>query len=576
MVLVRVDPATLRLPSGRAGWAPQGILAYSKICTHAACAISLYRSPLSPSTQARGPALVCPCHYSTFDVLDGGSVEFGPAGRPLPQLPLTIDTRGELRANGPLSGSVGPSWWGDRHVSRRAPERPVAAIAFVDERLGAARGLRFLMDYVFPDHWSFLLGEIALYSFVVLIATGTFLALFFNADTTQVVYHGATGRSTVRTSRALTPRRLHISFDVSGGLLIRQAHHWAALVFVAAITLHLLRIVFTGAFRKPRDINYFIGVTLLGARDPRGVRRLLAARRPALWDGTRDRLGGRDVDPLDRRPARHRSVGRAVPGVERVRVAAVHRARVRHPRDPRRADRRAPGDHHAPAPLAVPRTRPPRGQRGRHSDVAGLRAALTRPVRRRRGVLVLMGGLIQINPVWLWGPYHPYIGTNGAQPDWYLGWLIGALRIMPNLEIHLFGHTLVPNPFFGGVLFPAIVFGLLYALPWLDRRFVSTATAAATTCSSARATTRARSALAAAVLSAVAVVFAAGSADRLFFQFGFGYEGAIWFFRGAFLVVPVVVYMLTKRVCVELARERAPPVARLERAGSGPQPKRRL
>ena len=88
-------------------------------------------------------------------------------------------------------------------------------------------------------------------------------------------------------------------------------------------------------------------------------------------------------------------------------------------------------------------------------------------------VLVLIGGLIQINPMWLWGPYHPYIGTNGAQPDWYLGWLIGALRLMPNLEIHAFGHTLVPNPFFGGVLFPGIVFGLLYALPWLDRRFIT-------------------------------------------------------------------------------------------------------
>jgi ubiquinol-cytochrome c reductase iron-sulfur subunit len=113
LVLVRVDPATLRLPAGRAGWAPEGILAYSKICTHAACAISLYRSPLNPSTQARGPALVCPCHYSTFDVLDGASVEFGPAGRPLPQLPLMIDNAGVLRASGPLSGPVGPSWWGD-------------------------------------------------------------------------------------------------------------------------------------------------------------------------------------------------------------------------------------------------------------------------------------------------------------------------------------------------------------------------------------------------------------------------------------------------------------------------------
>jgi ubiquinol-cytochrome c reductase iron-sulfur subunit len=113
VVVVRVDPAALRLPPERAGWAPRGILAYSKICTHAACAISLYRSPLSPTTQARGPALVCPCHYSTFDVLDGASVEFGPAGRPLPQLPLRIDATGALRAAGPMSGPVGPAWWGD-------------------------------------------------------------------------------------------------------------------------------------------------------------------------------------------------------------------------------------------------------------------------------------------------------------------------------------------------------------------------------------------------------------------------------------------------------------------------------
>jgi ubiquinol-cytochrome c reductase iron-sulfur subunit len=113
VVVVRVDPATLKLPAGRAGWAPDGILAYSKICTHAACAISLFRDPLSPSTESKGPALVCPCHYSTFDVLDGGSVEFGPAGRPLPQLPLQIDAAGVLRAAGPMSGPVGPSWWGD-------------------------------------------------------------------------------------------------------------------------------------------------------------------------------------------------------------------------------------------------------------------------------------------------------------------------------------------------------------------------------------------------------------------------------------------------------------------------------
>jgi len=113
LVLVRLDPAALRLPARRAGWAPNGILAYSKVCTHAGCAIALYRKPTFGPTQPR-PALVCPCHYSTFDPARGGKVLFGPAGRPLPQLPLLIDHRGELRAAGSFSGPVGPSWWGVR------------------------------------------------------------------------------------------------------------------------------------------------------------------------------------------------------------------------------------------------------------------------------------------------------------------------------------------------------------------------------------------------------------------------------------------------------------------------------
>lgn len=113
LVLVRLDPRMLRLPPERALWAPRGILAYSKICTHAGCAVALYRSPLFEPTEPR-PALVCPCHYSTFDPADGGNVLAGPAGRSLPQLPLRIDARGELRAAGTFSGPVGPSWQGVR------------------------------------------------------------------------------------------------------------------------------------------------------------------------------------------------------------------------------------------------------------------------------------------------------------------------------------------------------------------------------------------------------------------------------------------------------------------------------
>ncbi len=113
VVVVRVDPSTLQLPRERVGWAPQGILAFSKICTHASCAVSLYRAPLNEQT-SRPPALVCPCHYSTFDVRRAAKVEFGPAGRPLPQLPLALRDDGTLIAMGGFSGPIGPAWWSVR------------------------------------------------------------------------------------------------------------------------------------------------------------------------------------------------------------------------------------------------------------------------------------------------------------------------------------------------------------------------------------------------------------------------------------------------------------------------------
>jgi ubiquinol-cytochrome c reductase cytochrome b subunit len=437
-------------------------------------------------------------------------------------------------------------------VSRRSARDPVE---FVEERLGGARGLRFLMSYVFPDHWSFLLGEVALYAFVALIATGTFLALFFSPDLGTAVYHGSDPALQGQSISSAYASTLKLSYHVSGGLLMRQTHHWAALLFLAAITLHLLRIVFTGAFRKPRDINYFIGVTLLALAILEGfagyslpddllsgmglaIAWAVAMSLPliggpfatALWGG---RFPGTSVFE-SRLYIAHVFVLPAILAT----LIAVHLAiimRQRHSQFPGPGRRE---DNVVGTPMW-----PAYALRS-----LGLFAAVA-------AVLVLMGGLIQINPVWLWGPYHPYLGTNGAQPDWYLGWLIGALRLMPNLEISVFGHTLVPNPFFGGVLFPTVVFALLYALPWLDRRFISRDPARHDLLQSPRENPR-RTALAAAVFSAVAIVFAAGSADRMFFQFGFGYEGAIWFFRGAFLAIPVAVFVITRRICLELAVER--------------------
>ena len=442
-----------------------------------------------------------------------------------------------------------------------SPRRdPVAdPVRFLDERLGAAGPIRFLLDYVFPDHWSFLLGEIALYAFIVLVVTGTFLALFFSPSTSHVIYHGPYAPLAGQQISEAYSSTLALSFGVKGGLLMRQTHHWAALVFVAAITLHLLRIVFTGAFRKPRELNYVIGVTMLAAAILEGFCGYSMPDDLLSGIGLAIAWGVAMSIPLVGGPLASALWGGVFPGSTAfesrlyivhvfvmpallatligVHLAMIMRQRHTQFRGPGRREDNVVGTPMWP------------GYALRSMGLFMLVAA----------VLVLMGGLVQINPIWLWGPYHPYIGTNGAQPDWYLGWLIGALRLMPNLEISIGGHTVVPNPFFGGVLFPTIVFGLLYCLPWIDRRFFTRDHASHHLLDRPRDNPR-RTALAASVLSAIVVVFAAGSADRLFVIFDYSYTGAIDFFRVAFLVVPVLVYAVTRRVCNELRRSERNPL----------------
>jgi ubiquinol-cytochrome c reductase cytochrome b subunit len=166
-------------------------------------------------------------------------------------------------------------------------------------------------------------------------------------------------------------------------------------------------------------------------------------------------------------------------------------------------------------------------------------------------VLFALGGLVQINPIWQWGPFEPWQGTNGAQPDWYLGWLIGALRIMPHVEIVIGGWTLVPNPFFGGVLFPSIVFGVLYSWPWLEQRFLTRDFERHDLLDRPRDNPR-RTAVGAAFFAWVVTVFAAGAADRAFLSVGVDYQLQVWLFRGAVFVIPVIVYLVAGRIAREL------------------------
>src|ERR1700728_1430822 len=149
-------------------------------------------------------------------------------------------------------------------AATQAPPKPLTDLGgLLDDRFRGAEGVRTFLKKIFPDHWSFLLGEIALYSFIILLLSGTFLALFFQPSMTDVVYHGSyTHLDGVRMSEAYAST-LNISFDVRGGLLMRQIHHWAADLFMSAIFAHMLRVFFTGAYRKPRDVNWLIGIVLI-------------------------------------------------------------------------------------------------------------------------------------------------------------------------------------------------------------------------------------------------------------------------------------------------------------------------
>jgi ubiquinol-cytochrome c reductase cytochrome b subunit len=446
-------------------------------------------------------------------------------------------------------------------------------VRFLDTRSGTAPLLRKTLRYLFPDHWSFLLGEVALYAFVVLVGTGVYLALFYEDSTAKVVYHGPYGPLQGQEMTHAYRSVLDLSTDVKAGLLIRQTHHWAANVFVAAIVLHLLRIFFTGAYRKPRELTYWLGLTMLvvtllegylgysladdllsgmglaiGYSVAMSIPFVGANLAELIWDG-----------PF---PGSHAFFPRMyivhvfiIPvllfvllSAHLALVALKHHTQFRS--EPRQTERKLVGVPTFPG--QTPRSL------GLFSAVAGL--------------LFLLGGLVQINPIWEWGPYHTYLATNGAQPDWYLGWLIGGLRLMPGFDVTIGGYTLVPNPFWGGALFPIVVIGFLYLWPWLERRLGWADDAYHNLLQRPR-DAPARTATGWALLTWVTLVFVAGGADRIDVMFDVPYTEQLWIFRVLVFVGPALAALVAYRACVELQRgervelerERAEHAARVAR-----------
>jgi ubiquinol-cytochrome c reductase cytochrome b subunit len=428
-------------------------------------------------------------------------------------------------------------------------------VRFLDERSGTAPLIRRALRYVFPDHWSFLLGEVALYSFVVLVLTGIYLTLFFEPSLAQVHYHGPYAPLQGREMSEAYKSAVDISFQVKAGLLIRQTHHWAADFFVAAIVLHLLRIFFTGAFRKPRDLTYYIGVTMLALALLEGyagysmVDDLLSGMGLAIGYAVVMSIPfvGANLAQLiwgDPFPGRHEFESRlyavhvlllpiligTLIALHLVLIAARHHTQFRQTRE---TERRVVGIPMFPG--YVPRT-------------LGVMFAVF-------AVLFLLGGLVQINPIWEWGPYHVSQATNGAQPDWYLGWLIGALRLMPNFDVTIGHYTLVPNAFWGGAAFPLLVFLVLYLWPSLERRV--TGDHAFHNLLDRPRDAAWRTAIGVAFFTWIFMVFVAGAADRLFVLFALSYSGQIWAYRVFVWVLPVIALFLTKRICDELVRGEA-------------------
>ncbi|MDW5329656.1 ubiquinol-cytochrome c reductase cytochrome b subunit [Plantactinospora sp. KLBMP9567] len=338
----------------------------------------------------------------------------------------------------------------------------------VDDRLRTAPVLRKALAKVFPDHWSFMLGEIALYSFVVLVLTGVFLTLFFEPSTAETVYTGSyEPLDGSRTSSAYAST-VRLSFDIRAGLLMRQTHHWAALLFVGAIVLHLLRIFFTGAFRKPRELNWAIGVTMLalalfngftGYSIPddllsgTGLRILYSVTQsiPLVGEWLVFLAFGGEFPTEQMVPRMFVAHVLLVPAVLAALIAAHLGIVIR--------------QKHSQFP----------GPGRTENNVVGSRFWPSYTLRTLAlfawvlAVTFALGGLAQINPVWIYGPFEPAQVTSPAQPDWYIAWGDGVLRLFPAVEFRVFGH-LVPSPFLPGVLFGGLTFLGLYLWPFLERR----------------------------------------------------------------------------------------------------------
>ena len=426
------------------------------------------------------------------------------------------------------------------------------AANYVDERTSMSGLVKEVGRKIFPDHWSFMLGEVALYSFIVILLSGTFLTFFYQASMVEVVYEGSYVPLKGIEMSAAMASTLDLSFDIRGGLLMRQVHHWAALLFVASIGLHMLRIYFTGAYRKPREINWLIGFVLFVLAMAEGFTGY------SLPDDLLSGNGLRIIDgmvkgiPVIGTWISYLLFGGEFPGTD-----IVGRLYVLHILILPAILVAAIGVHML---LLIINKHTQFAGPGRTNDnVVGVPIM---PVFAAKaggfffiifGVIMLIAALFQINPVWTYGPYDPSPVSAGTQPDWYIGFADGALRLMPpGWEVEIFGATLSLN-----IMIPLLVLPIFLALvafyPFIEAWITGDKREHHIADRPRNAPTR--TAIGAAGVTFYAVLWAAASSDLLATHFRLSIEGVIHACQALLIVGPVIAYFVTKRICIGLQKK---------------------
>ncbi|MFC1416764.1 cytochrome bc1 complex cytochrome b subunit [Streptacidiphilus cavernicola] len=429
------------------------------------------------------------------------------------------------------------------HIGEKAAD-------WADGRLGIYGLAKANMRKIFPDHWSFMLGEICLYSFIIIILTGVYLTLFFQPSMGEVVYHGSyVPLNGIRMSEAYKST-LDISFDVRGGLLIRQIHHWAAIVFVAAMLVHMMRVFFTGAFRKPREINWLFGFLLLflgmfdgfmGYSLPddllsgTGIRFMEGAilATPVVGTYIAMFLYGGQFPGNDIIPRFYTIHVLLIPGIM-LGLLVAHLILV---------------FYHKHTQFAGP---------GRtEKNVVGMPLM---PIYMAKaggffflvfGVIAMVSAVASVNPIWAYGPYRPDQVSTDAQPDWYMGFSEGLIRIMPGWEIRAWGHTLVL-----GVFIPLTVFGLVMIViavyPFLEGWITGDKREHHILDRPRNAPMR--TAFGVAWIVEYIILLVAGGNDLFATHFHLSINTITWACRILFFVGPVIAFTITKRWCIGLQR----------------------